>query len=140
MSKKKNYPNWICIYSWETGKEAERKYHFLSLTRQTSHRRPITLALHSHWPVWESQISEKEPLMWQRQAAEEEDGAVNVFPKTCMLLKLWLTGKCLQWGFCHPEKPKKSGLSKAGSCYSYAVTTQINLPILTWNFAPNHCS
>lgn len=122
------------------GRKTERKQHFLSLTWQMSHRRPITLALHSHWPVRESQISEKEPLMWQWQAAEEEEGAVNVFPKTHTLLKLSLIDKCLQRGFCHPEKPKKASPSKAGRCYSHTVTRHINLPILMWNFAPNYYS
>lgn len=76
--------------------------------------------------------------MLQSQAAEEGEGAVNVFPKIRMLLKLSLLNKCLQCGFCHPEKSKKAGPSKARRCYSHTVTTHINLPILMWNFAPNY--
>jgi len=79
--KKKNHPKPNDMLFWQTAKQAERKCRSLPLTLQMSHRRPITLALHEHWPVRESQISEKEPLMWQWQAAEEGGEAVNVFPE-----------------------------------------------------------
>lgn len=77
----KAYPEPNDIKLRETVKKYERKPHLWSLTLQMSQRRPMTLALHSHWPVRESQISEKEPFMWQWQAAEEEEGDVSLFPE-----------------------------------------------------------
>lgn len=51
-------------------------------------------------------------------------------------LKLNLIAKCLQCSFCHPEKCpiwlKQKGVAP--------IRWEIKLPILTWNFSPNHCS
>lgn len=57
----------------------------------------MTLGLHLHWPVRESQISEKEPFMWQWQAAEEEEGEVSVFPEAKSNSQMFTVQLLLPW-------------------------------------------